>query len=273
KMISNSETLLRSGVTTARELGARGFLDLEVKKSIESEDIEGPNLLISNRPITTTGGHCWFMGCECDDKTSIKKAVRNHVKKGADWIKIMATGGGHTKGTSQWLPQFTFEEMRTAVNETHYLNRKIAAHAHGTKGIKDIVNAGVDTIEHCSWLGESDVNYDENIANEIVKKNIYVCPTTNVKWKLSKKRRDERMPQLRLMKKAGVKFIIGTDAGIATVPHNRYVDAMVVLQDTGMNNEEIIKSATLLAAEGLGINKETGSLEIGKRADIIAVKG
>lgn len=272
-MIANAEKLLRSGVTTAREMGARDFLDLVVKGGIEEGHVNGPNLLVSARPITTTGGHCWFMGCECDSPETVKLAVRDHVKKGADWIKIMATGGGHTKGTSQWKAQFTFDELTTAVDESHNFGKRIAAHAHGTLGIQDVVDAGVDTIEHCSWLSETGIDYDKALAEKIVEKNIYVCPTTNIKWKQNKARSEERIPQLKLMKQVGVKFIIGTDAGIATVPHDCYVDALEVMQDVGMTNMEILESATSLAAEGLGIKDVTGTLEVGKRADIIAVKG
>lgn len=273
QMIYNAKTLLQSGVTTARELGARSYLDLVVKEAIEKGFAEGPSLLVSNRPITTTGGHCWYMGCECDDAIQVRKAVREHAKAGADLIKIMATGGALTKGSSPWEARFTLEEMLAATDEAHKLGLKVASHAHGTPGIKTSIEAAVDTIEHCSWFTENGIQYDEELTRRLVEKGIYVCPTTNISWKIDRKRITERIPQLKRMHEMGVKFIVGTDAGIPHVTHDKYVDGLEVLQYTGMTNVEILESATSLAAEALGISDVTGTIQIGKRADLIAIKG
>jgi imidazolonepropionase-like amidohydrolase len=271
-MLYNARLLLKSGVTTARELGARNFLDLVVKESIEAGTAYGPNLLVSNRPLTTTGGHCWFMGCECDDQTEIKKAVRGHVKAGADLIKIMLTGGFMTKGSAPWYNQFNLDEMKTAAYEAHRLDKMISVHAHGTVGIQYAVEADVDTIEHCSWVSSaSSFTYDHETSEKIVDKGIYVCLTTNVNWKNFATA--ERYDRIRQMKKLGMKFIAGTDAGINNTPHDQYVGGLEALKEIGMTNEEIIESATVLAAEGCGIEKITGSISPEKRADIIVVKG
>jgi len=272
-MIENAARLLKTGVTTVRDLGARSFLDVKLKSLISKNVIDGPNLIISNRPITSVHGHCWFMGGECKDTKDIKEMIQYHATKGADWIKIMATGGGLTEGTAMWDNQFSRDELEFAVHETHNLGKKIAAHAHGTSGINNVVDAGVDTIEHCSWFEDNNIKYDSNITQKIIEKNIYVCPTVNVKWESVVGRMEQRMPQLQEMKKKGVKFIAGTDSGITNVPHDAYVAGLETMKKIGMTNKEIIESATILAAEGLGIDKITGSLETGKLADIIAVKG
>jgi imidazolonepropionase-like amidohydrolase len=272
-MLHNARLLLKSGVTTARELGARGFLDLAVRDAIHAGLALGPNLLVSNRPITSTGGHCWFMGCECDSVTDVKRAVRTHVKAGADLIKVMLTGGFMTKGSAPWYCQFSLDEMKAAAYEAHRLDKKISVHAHGTVGIDYAVEADVDTIEHCSWVMPGNrIHYKEETALRIAEKGIYVCLTTNVAWGRFAMSQ-ERFDAIRRMRELGVKFIAGTDAGINLVPHDKYVAGLEVMQKFGMTNEEIIESATILAAEGCGIDHLTGSLEPDKQADIIAVQG
>lgn len=273
-MLYNARLLLRSGVTTAREMGARSFLDLVVKEAIEEGTAVGPNLLVSNRPITSTGGHCWFMGCECDDTVAVKRAVRDHVKAGADFIKIMHTGGFMTKGSAPWYNQFDRKELETATYESHRLDKKIAVHAHGAVGIKDAVDVGVDTIEHCSWVTSSGYDYSEEAAEKIVEKGIHICLTTNVGWgRMSGQWLEERLQNISRMKALGMKFIAGTDAGINLVPHDKYVGGLEALQMVGLSNEEIIESATIIAAEACGIDQTVGTLAPGMRADIIAVDG
>ena len=271
-MQKNAITLLDSGVTTVRDLGARSYLDMEIKRMINNNEISGPNLLTSNRPITSIDGHCWFMGGECKDIHDIKNIIEDHVSHEADWIKIMASGGGLTEGTAMWEDQFSLQELTFTVEEAHKKNKRIAAHAHGTTSIKNVVKSNVDTIEHCTWVTKEGYLYNEEATQQIIEKNIYVCPTINTKWKKNEKRKRERIPQLKEMYQKGVKFITGTDAGISNVPHSDYVDGMEAMQEMGMKNEEIIFASTLLAAKGLGIGEITGSLEVGKRADLIAVQ-
>ena len=180
EMLRNARRLLAAGVTTARELGARGLLDLVVQEAIEEGKAPGPRLLVSNQPITVTGGHCWFMGCERDDHDGLRRAVREHHKAGAQVIKVMATGGFMTAGSAPWHAQFGPDELRVIVEEARRLGKRVAAHAHGLTGIRNSVAAGVDTIEHCSWAAETGENFDEEVAAAIVDKGIFVCPTANV---------------------------------------------------------------------------------------------
>src|SRR5699024_5837846 len=140
----------------------------------------------------------------------------------------------------------------TAVKHTHNFNKQIAAHAHGTNGIGTVIHAGVDTIEHCSWLHDGQIKFKEDYVKKIVEKDIYICTTKNSRLTKVKRRIAQRAPQLKRMKEMGVKFIFGTDAGITNVPHNTYVQGLETMEEIGMSNEEIIESATLLAAKGLG---------------------
>jgi imidazolonepropionase-like amidohydrolase len=138
-------------VTTARDLGARAFLDVTVRDAIASGMACGPRLITAGRPITVTGGHCWFMGGECDTVDDVRTMVRLHHKMGVDAIKVMSTGGFMTTGSAPWHARFTFEQLGAAVEEAHRLGKRVAAHAHGYEGIRRAVEAGVDTIEHCSF--------------------------------------------------------------------------------------------------------------------------
>jgi len=286
EMLRNARRLLAAGVTTARELGARGLLDLKVQEAVEEWNAPGPRLLVSNQPITVTGGHCWFMGCERDDRDGLCRAVREHHNAGAQVIKVMATGGFMTAGPAPWDAQFGLDELRVVVDEAHALGKRVAAHAHGLAGIRNSVAAGVDTIEHCSWAAETGENFDEEVAAAIVDKGIFVCPTTNVHALRPRprrvslgghrvpenllQRRRERLGRLRQM---GVRLVAGTDAGINLVPHDAYVAGLQALEASGMPAEEVIECATSRAAQACGLEAVTGTLEPGKDADLLAVPG
>jgi imidazolonepropionase-like amidohydrolase len=273
RMGHNARKLLQAGVTTARDMGARGYLDIAIKEAIEGGYAEGPHLLVSNRPITTTGGHCWFMGCECDDRISVRKAAREHLKAGADWIKIMASGGMMTRGSAPFVCQYDAIELQAASDEAHRVGKKIASHAHSLEGIRNSVEAGVDTIEHCSWMTRDGYRFDERTAELICEKGIYVCSTISAAWKRYRSVMEQRHHVVRRMREIGLKFVAGTDAGIDLVPFEAYVDGLEMMSELGMTNGEIIEAATLLAADACGVLHTTGTLDVGKRADIIAVQG
>jgi imidazolonepropionase-like amidohydrolase len=284
EMLRNARRLLAAGVTTARELGARGLLDLVVQEAIEQGKAPGPRLIVSNQPITVTGGHCWFMGCERDDHDGLRRAVREHHKAGAQVIKVMATGGFMTAGSAPWHAQFGQDELRVIVEEARRVGKRVAAHAHGLTGIRNSVAAGVDTIEHCSWAAETGENFDEEVAAAIVDKGIFVCPTANVHLLRRRevplggypvpaeliRRRKER---LRLMWQMGVRLVAGTDAGINLVAHGGYAYGLEALAATGMSAEEVIECATSRAAQACGLDAITGAVEPGKDADLVAVPG
>jgi imidazolonepropionase-like amidohydrolase len=273
RMENNAKVLLDSGVTTARDMGACGFFDIKIRDAIEKGFIAGPNLMVSTRPLTTTGGHCWFMGGECDDIASISEKARENIKGGANWLKIMASGGMMTKGSAAWISQYDVSKIRAAVLEAHRVGKKIASHAHSKLAIQNSVEAGVDTIEHCSWITREGYQFDRATAEIMISKNIMVCSTTSFAWKRGKARMEERYKNAVRMRELGAKFIAGTDAGISNVPFDAYVDGLEVLSELGFTNSQVIESATSLAAAGCGIEDKTGLLAKGKSADIIAVKG
>ncbi len=273
-MLFSARELLGAGVTTARDLGARSFLDVTVKRANQDGLAEGPRLLSATRPITVTGGHCWFMGGEADGLDAIRRQVRYHHKMGADLIKVMATGGHMTKGSVPWHAQFDEDEMRVLVDDAHRLEKKVAAHAHGTDGIRNAAAARVDTIEHCSWAAGGDQSdYDPATADRIAERGIYVCPTFNCGAKAANYRWEQRAPQLGAMREAGVRIIAGTDSGINLVPHREYVGRLEALAAAGMPRLEVLESATSRAAAALGLGSATGTLARGFEVDLLVAAG
>jgi imidazolonepropionase-like amidohydrolase len=154
-MLHSARQLLGVGVTTARDLGGRGYLAVAVRDAIAAGLARGPRLVVAAAPVTVTGGHCWFMGGEADSEDDLRRVVRTHHKHGADLIKVMSTGGFMTEGSAPWYAQFTTAQLAVIVEEAARVDKPVAAHAHGIEGIRRAVEAGVTTIEHCSFVTET----------------------------------------------------------------------------------------------------------------------
>ena len=275
-MLRNARDLLGVGVTTARDLGSRAYLAVVVREAIAAGLARGPRLVVAGPPVTVTGGHCWFMGGEADSEDDLRRIVRTHHKHGADLVKVMATGGFMTTGSAPWYAQFTAEQLAVIVAEASRVDKPVAAHAHGLEGIRRAVQAGVTTIEHCSWVTETnDRRFDERLAAQMAERGIVVCPTINVNapyvTKLTGRTVGENVQRMRDM---GVRIIAGTDAGIDNNPHHQYAGglaAMVTL--LGFAPADVIAMATTQAAAVLGVGAVTGRLAPGYEADLIVVDG
>ncbi|MDY7106917.1 MAG: amidohydrolase family protein [Actinomycetota bacterium] len=274
-MLRSARELLSVGVTTARDLGARSFLDVTVRDAIASGMARGPRMITAGRPITVTGGHCWFMGGECDTVDDVRTMVRLHHKMGVDCIKVMSTGGFMTKGSAPWFAQFTGDQLTAAVEEAHRVGKRVAAHAHGVEGIRRAVEAQVDTIEHCSFVHpDGGRAIDMDLVDAIVGSAIWVCPTINLKLPaLMAARGPDWTPALVHLHARGARIIAGTDSGINNTPHHGYVGGLEAMALLGMPNEDILHAATAEAADALGVGLITGRLTEGLDADVIAVGG
>jgi imidazolonepropionase-like amidohydrolase len=276
-MLRSARELLSAGVTTARDLGARSFLDIAVAAATASGMAEGPRLLTAARPLTPTGGHCWFMGGECDTADDLRRMVRLHHKMGADFVKVMSTGGFMTDGAPPWSAQFSLAELDAVVAEAHRLGKRVAAHAHGRLGITQAVAAQVDTIEHCSFAGPDrkyGSDFDPAVVDQIAAAGIYVCPTMNVHALALRERFGDALEKVIMgLYSGGVQIIAGTDAGIDNCPHDAYISGLEALAMVGLPAVEILDAATLRAARALGVDDRTGTIEPGKDADLIAVRG
>lgn len=272
-MLRSARELLSVGVTTARDLGSRGYLSVAVRQAIEEGTARGPRILAAGAPLTVTGGHCWFMGGEVDDEHEARKLVRGHHKNGVDLIKVMSTGGFMTPGSAPWHTQFTGRELRMIVEEAHRLAKPVAAHCHGVDGIRRAVAVGVDTLEHCTFVRPDGAHeVVPEIADAIAESSSYVSPTMNAKARTMMASGAWEPPVADLYRR-GAKIIMSTDAGIDGTPHHDYVAAVVSLVDAGLPVAEVISAATCRAAQAMGLGHVTGRLAIGLSADLIAVGG
>jgi imidazolonepropionase-like amidohydrolase len=280
---NNVRLALEAGVTTLRDCGGRNMVTFSIKEAIKKKIIKGPRLLLSGRPLTITGGHCFFLNGEADGADGVRRASRQLIKEGADFLKIMASGGGMTPSTVPKLPYYTVEEITVAADEAHRLGRKIAAHCHSTKSIEDCIESGIDTIEHASFLApDGQRKFDQSIAEKIIANGVYVCSTLSAgrrpmnsvgqeKEYKQKLQADMQNSNFSLMHQMGVKLIAGTDAGVTYTTFDNYPLCLELAVAGGMTNMEAIQSGTGLAAEALGISNVIGTIQPGMEADIIAV--
>ncbi len=270
-------TALTGGVTTVRDLGDRNYLSLSLRG-----DPAMPTIVAAGPPLTTPNGHCHFLGGEVDPGAdSVRAAVREHAARGVDVIKIMASGGQLTAGSSQHLPQFSVEELRAAVDEAHRLGLPITAHAHATQGIRNAVEAGVDGLEHASFWSEDSVDDPGDMLQAIAARQIVVGATVGqvpVPGATPPPAILKRMPlviaNMLRMQQSGVRLVAGTDAGIGPVkPHDVLRSAVSQLVDLGMPAAAVLVTVTSVAAEVCGLGASKGRIATGYDADLLAVDG
>jgi imidazolonepropionase-like amidohydrolase len=274
-MLHRARELLGVGVTTARDLGGRGYLPVVVRDAIAADLARGPRLLVSGCPVTVTGGHCWFMGGEADSEDELRRMVRTHHKHGTDLIKVMSTGGFMTTGSAPWYAQFSRAQLAVIVEEAARVDKPVAAHAHGIEGIQRAVDAGVSTLEHCSFVTETNERqFSEPLAAQIAERGMFVCPTINVNAPYVAKLTGISVgAHVKPLHEMGVRIIAGTDAGIDNTPHHQYLGGLQHLVTLGFTPEQVLAMATTEAAAALGVGADTGRLAPGYQADLIVVNG
>ncbi len=286
----NARLTLLAGFTTVRNVGADGFSDVALRDAINAGDVPGPRMLVSGPALGITGGHCDnnLLPYEyhavgdgvADGIAAVQHKVRENIKYGSDLIKICATGGVLSKGDDPQASQYTLEEMKAIVADAHRLGRKVAAHAHGAQGILWASEAGVDSIEHGSYI-------DDAAIAEMKKNGTYLVPTLYLgDWFLENAERIH-IPDFYLSKAkavmpiarkniahafaSGVKVAFGTDA--AVYPHGLNAHEFAVMVKLGLTPLQAIQAATVNAADLLGWSGKVGSLEPGAWADIVGVDG
>ena len=285
--VANARKTLLAGITSVRNVGAGGYTDVDLRDAINSGEVPGPHMAVSGPALGITGGHCddnllpfhyhAVSDGVADGIAEVQHEVRQNIKYGVDVIKICATGGVLSKGDDPQASQYTLEEMQAIVADAHRLGRKVAAHAHGAQGILWASKAGVDSIEHGSYIN------DEAIT-EMKKNGTYLVPTLYLEdWMLEfgnlppfyhQKMLDTiavAKSNIKHAMQAGVKIAMGTDS--AVYPHGLNAHELdVYVNQLGMAPLAALQSATLNAADLMGWTAKTGSLEAGKWADIIAVE-
>jgi imidazolonepropionase-like amidohydrolase len=285
RAVEHARQSIESGVTTIRDCGTLNSIVFAVREASRAGLIKAPHVWASGDVLTSTGGHCYFFGVECDSPEDVRRAVRRQVKAGADFIKVMATGGGLTPNTFPAEAQFDREAMIELTRDSARLGRYVAAHCHGTPGIHHAVAANVRTIEHCSFMTPTGISYEQELANQIAEGGIYVCPTLGAGGRMMERMQREgvqhpmlasmhaRYENFRRLWASGVKFISGNDAGVTMSGFDDFqLDLELLVEHVGVSSAEAIMTATSTAAEAIGAS-DFGTLQPGKRADVLAVRG
>jgi imidazolonepropionase-like amidohydrolase len=292
--VVHARKTLEAGFTSVRDVGSLPFLAVDLRNSINEGLVPGPRIVASGPPISITGGHGDLNNYSPQTRVSmfpeerdfqiadgvdqVRHVVRAQVKYGVDVIKILATGGVLSKGDSPGAPQFSPEELKVAAEEAHMAGRKIAAHAHGTQGIKNAILAGIDSIEHASLIDDEgirlakergvylvmDIYNDDYIRGKAVE---FGLPKENVE----KEKMVGELQRQNFEKavKAGVKMAFGTDAGV--YPHGDNAKQFAYMVKYGMTPAQAIRAASSSAADLIGRAKDVGTVAPGKYADLIAV--
>lgn len=284
---------LISGVTTMRDLGSKNEIAFAVKKAVSEKKIYGPRLLVTGTPITTTAGHCNFFGTEADTADNVISALRNQVKLGADYIKIMSTGGVFTPRSNVRVAQYNSDTLRLAVKDAERLGVRVAAHCHGTEGVLNCADAGIHNLVHSTWLSADPAeswDYRPEVADIIAEKGLWVDPTIAIATIRTEKGipfsdqeiaasavlsdMEGRFAILKDMWDRGVKFVTGLDTGMSYVGFGDFAyTPQTMVEGMGISEMEAIICSTLTSAQCLGIDSETGTLEANKSADVVILNG
>ena len=291
---------LAAGITTIREHGARNKVGFVLKEGIERGYVPGPRMLVSGRPITCTGGHFHMCNEVADGEAEIRKSVRRLVHEGADYIKIMASGGG-TAGTIPGRASYSVAELHAAVHEAHHFHRLTVAHCRAKESMVRAVEAGIDLMEHAEFLDPDDqLRFDPKLAEMMAESGIWVSPTlqawTNYPRIVAlRQRRDaglitpaEEQTLAALEARAEVRLDImrrmldydlqerivpGTDSGVGSLAFGHLDYDLQLLVQVGFTPAEALLSATRISAAAIGLEDELGTVAVGKVADLVAFDG
>jgi imidazolonepropionase-like amidohydrolase len=282
-VIRNAAVALAAGVTTVRDCGSGpARAPLAVALSSPGDEVLLPRVVSCGSPITMTGGHLHWEAVQADGVEEVRKAVRAELKAGAQWIKVMATGGVLTPGTNVGAESYTREEIAAAVSEAGRGGKRVAAHAIGNTGIKNALAAGVSSIEHGSYL-------DAPAIELMVERNVYHVPTLSAYHHVVSNGIEAGIPAESVSKAhaahdtnlasfaaslaAGVAIVAGTDAGTPFNPHGGLAFELELMVRGGATPLEAIRAATVNAAAALELTHEIGYAGIGKAADLVLVEG
>lgn len=266
---------LIGGITTVRDLGDRNFVTLPLRG-----DPDLPTLLCSGPPITSLRGHCWYLGGEVADADGLAAAVQGRVDRGCDVVKIMATGGFGTPAMPAWKSQFTADDLAFVTESAHAAGLPVAAHCHGEEGIRHAVDAGVDTIEHCTFMNEPFApDPDPRLLEDLAHSGIALSATFGrcvdappLPGVLATATPLARAAMRRVLELGGT-IVVGSDAGInPSKPHDIAPRAIHDLLDIGMDPTRALAALTAGGADALGLPAK-GRLRAGADADIITIDG
>ncbi len=286
RTVQEMNKTLQGGITTVRNCGSVNHIDFAVREAVEMGWVEGPRIITSGKIISmTAAGNDYFLGMyrEADGCDEVRKAAREQLKAGADFLKLMATGAYMNPGGVPGASQLSRAEMAAVVEEADKLGLHVAAHAHGRQGIIDAIEAGVKTIEHGTFI-------DDQVIELMLQRGIYLVPTYVVGFLFEKHAEAEGIPcfmieknrqteqlfknNLRRAIAAGVKVAFGSDAGTNYNYHGQNALELVLLAEDGLLTPmAALESGTRVAAEALGLDDQIGTVETGKQADLAVING
>jgi len=281
----NIRTSLHAGVTTVRDCGGRDTVVLDLRAAQAGGLVEGAGIISCGWTLTITGGHTRQFGGEVDGEVGLTRAVRKVVSLGADYVKVMAAGGG-TPGTLPQYPSFAEAELRAIVEASHGLGRLVSAHCIAAASIENAVNAGVDLIEHASFYGPDLIpHYDERLAEMLAASGIAVTPTLQVNRDLVdlldggperemwQRRQETQREIVGKLRELGVPLLAGSDAGWRATAFDTFWKELDELVACGLTPVEAIRSATSAVSAALGHGTTYGTVRAGQRADLVVIDG
>ena len=294
---ANARAILHSGVTTVRDNGAKNRVAFSLREGLQRGLAAGPRMSVCGRPVTITGGHMWYFGSEADGVDGVRSEVRKLIKEGADYIKIVATGGS-TRTSFPNLPSYTVDELRAITSEAQTFGKLTAAHCASAQGIANCLEAGVDMIIHCVFAdAEGHYSFRHDLAERIVEANAWVNPTLHnaraTVFALEEKRRregglspadelllelrernlEQRLDTTRRLLAMGARVTAGSDSPWGDYTAGRFVHELELLADAGLSNSRTIAAGTSDSAASIGVGDMAGRLEPGRPADVLVVKG
>jgi imidazolonepropionase-like amidohydrolase len=279
----NARRHLAAGISAVRDLGSPQGIVIDVARAVGTPLLPtAPAIVAAGQVLTITGGHGYFMGREVDGPEAVRRGARAEIKRGARALKVIATGGVITEQGTPGATAMTPYELCAAVEEAHKVGLRVAAHAHGTEGIKNALRAGVDTIEHASYL-------DDEAIEQFLEGDAWMVSTLIASERLMPHLDDPAMPahvrdkirdhtcqeaaSLERAITAGVRIAAGTDAGTGYNPHGGLPEQVTLLRHHGMTPEQALTAATWNSANAIGLAETHGKIAVGRRADLLVVDG
>lgn len=292
---ANALAALHAGVTTIRDCGGKDRLMFRLRDAIGAGIVPGPRFVLCGRPLTITGGHCRYFGGEVDGVEGMRQAARQLLQEGADFIKIMAAGGG-TLGTYAQFPTYETEELAAAIAEAHKVRKPASCHCLATESIARALDAGTDHIEHCGFMApDTTWRYDEALARRVADAGVYVTATLQVMADSAAAREAlaggdnpdalqgasalrpdliaDYLTNMGNLHALGVPIVAGSDAGWRHTGFDDFYEELVYLHHAGLPSLEAIHAATGRAAAACQLDQVVGTVTPGLVADLIAVKG
>jgi imidazolonepropionase-like amidohydrolase len=278
-MAAAAARALGAGVTTVRDLGDRDYLSLKLRQRFGSAAL--PHIVAAGPPITTGGGHCYFLGGEAEGAAALRAAVAERAGRGCDVVKVMVSGGNLTPGSQPHESQYGLGALRVVVDAAHRAGLPAAAHVHGARAVADAVAAGFDTLEHVTFFTAGGVDADPALLDQIAASDVVVSVTAGsipagpAPPPAIAQRMAAILANHRRMFRAGATMVPGTDAGASPgKPHDVMPYALrALVEQIGMTPLQALRAATTIAASAIGLGESKGRIAAGADADVLVIRG